>query len=171
MKSVCLLCIVCLIIVACNKASAPAPAGTLPPVTPPHDSTVVKDTVVAVPPPTTSDSTTLLESKWNGHQDSIVNINYDDVDGGYPIPGVLNNPPGDYWNFLPDGGIDAVIEHNHYTDTYTYSGSNQIIIQGLPADRTKPCMITTLNATTLIFHCSDTSSIGGIYYRQVWLTK
>jgi hypothetical protein len=173
MKSVWLFCLVGVIIVACNKASAPTPAGTIPPTIPPADTTVAKDTVVTTPPPPTFDSTALVESNWIAYRDSIVNVNYDGADGGYPIPGVIHNRAGDYWNFLPNGVLDAVINGTSYTTTYSYTGTNQITIATLPAGYTKPCTITTLTASTFIFYCADTSSLGGggTYYRQVWLKK
>jgi hypothetical protein len=112
-----------------------------------------------------------VESRWKGYRDSIVNNNYDLPDGGYPIPGVIHNPPGDYWNFLSNGDLDAVINGNHYSVTFSYSGSNQLTIYDPPTDPADIYIITQLTDSTFIFFYADTSRLGGTYYRQVWLKK
>ena len=118
---------------------------------------------------TAADSIAMLTYSWSSYQDSVSNYNYFNF-SGYPISGVLYNPPGDYWNFTPNGNIDVVLEGVHFATTYKYLGENKILITGLPAELTKPCAITTLNSNTFIFITTDTIS-SGTYYRRVWLKR
>jgi len=119
---------------------------------------------------TVADSASILTNKWTSYQDSVSNNSYFNF-SGYPISGVLYNPPGDYWNFMPDGNIDVLLEGVHFATQYKYLGKNKILITGLPADLTKPCTITTLNSSTFIFITTDTIPSGGTYYRRVWLRR
>lgn len=118
---------------------------------------------------TTADSIATLTNSWTSYQDSVSNNNYFNF-SGYPISGVLYNPPGDYWNFKADGNIDILLEGVHFATTYRYLGKDKILITGLPAELTKPCTITTLNANTFIFITTDTVA-SGTYYRRVWLKR
>ena len=122
------------------------------------------------PPLSYKDSLAFITNNWTSFQDSVSSYNYYNY-SGYPLSGVLYNPPNDYWNFMSNGNIAIVLEGANFATTYQYLGNNRILINGLPADLTKPCLITTLNSNTFIFITTDTISNGGTYYRRVWLKK
>ena len=117
-----------------------------------------------------NDSVIALTNKWTSYQDTVSNINYANSYGA-DIPGVIYNPPGDYWNFMSNGTIVIVLEGANFSTTYQFLGGNQLLIPGLPAGLTRVCSITTLNSNTFIFVTTDTSSNGGTYFRRVWLKK
>ncbi len=115
------------------------------------------------------DSATLLAVRWSLAKDSVTNIGDYFFDGGYPIPGVYNGAPGDFYDFKIDGTLSIYENSFPFTTSYKLCTNNKLLLYAMALPDTNN--VLALTSSSFIFELTATSSNGGKYYKRVYLYR